>query len=895
MRGDSPPRLARRLLERVLLPGVVGESILGDLLAEYRSTRQAESRFRAGLRYWRQALSIAWRGRARVDPAAARLRRGLPGPGAWVSGVGGDLLHSLRAMRRRPQFFTAAVLTVALGTGATTTMFSVADGVLWRPLPYASPERLVLVGGTWPDGGLAPLTPPMFRDWARETRSFESLAGALRQQLDLVAEGEPKRFSAGAVSASLAPLLGVAPALGRWFAAAEDAPGSERVVVLGDLAWRTAWAADPAIIGRSVVLNERPHTVIGVMPPGFRPPEGLRIGETEMWLPLAHADIDLDSHDNAFVRALGRLAPGASAEAAHAELSSLSDRLIGGYPARGVYEDFEVSQVSLHRETVGDIGPTLLVFLGSVGLLLLIACANVAHLFLIRGTERRSELAVRAALGARGSRLARQLMTESLVVAASGGALGLALATLGVRAFSAWGPSGIPRAVEIGVDHRVLLFSLALATVTALAFGFAPARRAARVHPSAALKASGPGSGGGRTGRSRRLLVVAETGLTLVLLVGSGLLINTFVRLARVDPGFSTDGVIAMNLSLRSSYESRESRLQAYREIGERLAGVPGVAASGFSNGLPFGGGGSAGSLVVEGRVVDEDAPERYVGWQLVDDGYLSTLGVVAREGGLLTAADMRDGATRVLVNEAFASEFWPGERGVGRRLKIIRTGPEDPWLEVIGVIPDLNQGNLARAAAPEVYLPYTQPPFIFPRMTFVARAGAEGGSSALIPLMRQVVWDVDGAQPIDWVVPLEDRIAGSLVRPRFYALLLTTFATVALALALVGVYGTTAYSVGQRRRELAIRLALGASGGGVVRLVMRETCALLAIGILVGLASALGLSRVLGSLLYGVTGIDPATYGAVTLLLAFAAALAAYGPARRAGRRDPTVALRAN
>ena len=805
-----------------------------------------------------------------------------------------DVRYALRSFRRAPVFVAVTLVTVGLGVGATTTIFSVVDAVLLRPLPYHNPEGLFQLGSKWPTGSLGPVSPPVFFDWRERSRAFPQMAAVLRTDLDLVGDGDPERFRAAGVSPELFDILGVAPHIGRLLADRDDDARVGRVVVLSHGAWQQRWGADSSVVGMRLTLSGYPYTVVGVLPPRFRGPEAFRLAQTEMWFPLAFVEQDLTSHNNAFLRVLGRIGDGYALEAAIDEMNGIVEALAAEYPADASDIDgFQFQVQSLHRQTVGNVASTLLPMFGAVFFLLLISCANVANLFLARGTGRGREVAVRCALGAGTGRIARQLATESLVLTLVGGAVGLALAVIGVAGLRAYAPGNIPRLAEVAVDFRVLVFALLLSGVTGVLLGLVPMAQVGRRDMSLALREDGRTASAGRATRMvRQALVISEIAFSLVLLVGGGLLFNSFVRLRRVDPGFEARSVVTVPLDLGNVYDGKDSRAAFYQSLLQTLDAYPDFRFSAVTTSLPFGKRGSAGSIEVEGRALDPGAPDRYVRWQLVSGDYFRALGATILPGGRgLSATDDASEAQVVVVNEAFAREFMPEGDAVGRRLKVISTGEEAPWRTVVGVVADFKQGTLSVATAAEVYLPYTASRLLFGGVDVVART--ELPLPVAAERIRTAIWQVDPRQPAGTAFALEHAITSTMVAPRFYTLLLGGFASVALVLAAVGVYGTIAFLVGQQQKEMGIRVALGASSGTLSRFVVGQGARLVIAGVLMGAVGAIGLSRFLSDLLYGVTPTDPVTFAATASILAGVALLAAYVPARRAGRVDPVVVLR--
>ena len=807
--------------------------------------------------------------------------------GTRMSSMLQDVRYAARSLARTPTFTAVAILTLALGIGSSTAIFSVVDGVLFRPLPYPDSEDLVRVGGTWPNGSLSAVSGPMFLELREMTASFAAIGATVTASLDLAGDGVPERFRAAAVSAGFFRILGVPPALGRGILPGEDHPASSRVLVLSHGLWQGRWGGDPGVVGRTLTLNGEQFTVVGVMPPGFQPPEALGHGEVEMWFPLAFANWDLTSRNNWFLHLVARLEPGTTLEAARQQVNGYFAGLTDADP--GLRRHGGQVQ-SMFDETVGDIGTRLVLLLGAVGFLLLIACANVANLFLARATDRAREVALRTALGAGKARIVRQFLTESLLLAAGGGALGIVIAFVGVEAFVLFSPGDIPRIGEVAVNHRALGVTAALSVATGMLFGLAPVLGQNQRSAHDCLRENTYlASAGHRRSAVRNTLVVVEAGLALMLLVGAGLLLNSFVRLQRVDPGFSPINTLAFRIDLRPEYDTRDERTQFFRALLDRVSSVPGVSSAGASTGLPFARSGSIGTIVVEGQPTEEN---QRTAWQLVSPGYFETLAAEIQPGGRSFAStDDAAGPRVAIVNDAFARQHWSERNAVGRRLKVIRTGENHPWFTVIGVANDFKQNRLGAPTQPEIFVPLAQGAVVFPRMDVIVKSRI--AATGLVAALRNAVWSIDPNQPVGAMITMEDYIARSVIAPRFYTMLLTTFATIAMVLAAIGIYGTMTYAVGQRNRELGIRMALGARSGDVRRLVVRQGMKLTLAGLLLGLGGSILLSRALANFMFGVTTTDAPTFAAATAVLAAAGLAACYIPAVRATRIDPLTALR--
>lgn len=840
--------------------------------------------------------------RARAGPLheiareCARLelqRRGRERRRTMTSAVLQDLRYGARALRRRPGFALAAVATIALGLGPATALYSVVDHVLLRPLPYPAPQELVRIGSTFPGGQIGPVPGPLFQDWERRgAEPFTSLAAILVEHAELPAEGgAPGRLRIGAVSASLGPMLGLEPAFGRWFTAADDRRGSEAVTVLSHAVWMRRWGGDPSIVGRPIDLDGKPVTVIGVTPAGFHAPEAIGLSGVEAWIPLHHAKQDLDTHDNWFLRVLARLPASVPAPEAVGALQDRSDRLIEDYPSDPWGEiDFTLQSAGLRDLTVGSSRETMTPLMLAVALLLLTASVNLAHLNLARGRDRLDELAVRGALGAGRGRLVGQLVMESLLTGVVGALLAVGMAAAGIALFRSYGPGDLPRLDEVTLDLRVLSGAGTLLLFAGVGFALVPDLSAVR---HAGVQGFGRLASGKRVAqRGRGALVAAELAFALMLLAAAGLLGRSYWNLVSVDPGFRTDRVSALHLTLRDRYETGDARLSAYSAIRDRLAAVPGVEAVGTVNGLPFGDTGVGGTVVVEGRVTDPAAGPDYVRWATTDDGYFRALGIAALPGGRLPDAGQFSAAAHVaVVNQAFVARFLGGRPGPGARIQVGRTGEDAPWWEILAVIADMKQGRLDRDATPEVYVPMRAAHFVFPDAEFVVLAGA--GARVDANQLRSAVWAADPNQPVGWVAALSDRIEGSVVAPRFHAGLLAFMALTAVLLAAAGVFGTVAYAITRRRRELAIRRALGATASGVRSQVVRENLSWVVLGLAVGVAGCYPLSRTFTGMLFGVEPMSFGVLAPTTLTLLALGVVASWVPAVRASRVEPACTLR--
>lgn len=857
------------------------DSEIDRLMAEGHSRSEAQGIVLADLGdvegIGSRCASIAWQSRRR-----SRLRS------LWHSGWS-DLRLGFRSLRRHRVHAIAATATLALGIGASTTLLSVVDAVAWRDLPYPDSDRLVRVAGTFPTGGMGPVPGPFLQGWREASTTLELLAAALVESRDLTpADGEPVRLRAAAVSEEYGALTGLDLALGRWFGPEEGGRNDARLAVLSHGLWMERWGGDPAILGTTVSLDGEPVTVIGVASERHLPPLALNLAGVDVWVPLPQAREDVMRHDLWMLRVAARHRAGVEVEAVRAEVQAITDRLIEGVDPEHYESGFRIQVDDLRRNTTAASADAVGILLGAAVLLLLAACANVANLSLARGRSRVGELGVRRSLGASRLRLIRMLTIETGVTALLGGLLGLGLARAGIVLFRRFDPGDLPRVGELVMDLRVVGIAFGVVVVAALASGLLPAFQLSR--------RSGPVDMGRSTtsdrgaARLRGALVAVEVAMALALLTGSALLGRSLWELVRVDPGFEAAGAYALHLELAQRYDSREARVRFFRDVAAELGSVPGVEAVGMGNGLPFGQGGAMGSVVVGDGA--SDAVPDYVRWQLVDAGFFPTLSVGAVEGRLLTAGEVARGATRVVVNRTFARTVWGAGPAVGRSLKIVRTDDDDPWLEVVGVVDDFRQGRLDRDVVPEIYIPLGQSPVVFASMDFVVRSSLP--LESLAPALRAALWRLDDDQPVGWTDSLDGRIRGSLARHRFYGALLAVFAASAILLVVAGIYGTVAAGIGQRRRELGVRMALGATGGRITGEVARRSLGWMAVGLVVGTAGSVGAGRLVGTLLYGVGAHDGLTFLLAALTLAAIGAVAVLIPALRVTRIDPVDVLRA-
>jgi predicted permease len=808
----------------------------------------------------------------------------------WFDRLVQDLRYGARTLRRTPGFTTVAVLALALGIGANTAIFSVVNAVLLRPLGYRDPARLL----TLLHHGRDPVSPADYVDWREQSGSFEAMGAAEYWGPNLTGTDQPEHLWGLRVTQSLLPLLGVEPLMGRLFLPGEDLKGAEHEVILGYSLWQRRFAGGRNVLGRTMTLNGEAYTIVGVMPRDFHfaPFWATR---AELWAPNVLGDRLANRGGNS-LRVFARLKPGVTLEAARSEVAAITARLEQRFP--GTNRDVRVTP--LIENVVGRIETPMLVLLGAVGFVLLIACANVAHMLLARAAARQKEIALRAALGAGRARMIRQFLTESLLLAALGAAAGLALAFAGTRALIALSPATIPRLDGVSIDARAVLFLLALAVLAAVAFGLAPALQASAVDLTGALKEGTRGSGGGRHNRARSVLVASEFALAVMLLAGAGLMIRSFAALRAIDPGFNPRKVLSMVVSVAGSREADPGRRDLfYRQLLERVRALPGVAAAGGINHLPLVGDLWGWSFRIEGRPAPRPGEAPVAIYRIVTPGYFAAMRLPILRGRDIAETDDASAPGAVVINQRAAAFYFPGEDALGKRISFAADDDHRPiWLRVVGIAKNAPQDEWTAKPEPEAYLAafqnreYLQSPGAhFAYLTLVVRT--TGDPAALAGAVKQTVWSFDRNLPISEVFTMEGAVALVTAQPRFEMLLLAVFAAVALLLAAIGIYGVMSYSVSRRTHEIGIRVSLGADRATVMRLVLGQGLKLAAAGSAAGLSGALLLSRTMRGLLYGVQPTDPATFVTVALVLAAVALLASYLPARRATRVDPIAALR--
>jgi putative ABC transport system permease protein len=797
-----------------------------------------------------------------------------------------DLRFGLRMLLKQPGFTLVVILTLALGIGANTAIFSVVNALMLRPLPYRNPERLVRieeVSKTFPSH---PVFGAHFLDWREQCRTLEAVAAYGAASRTLTGAGEPERVECGEVSASFFPLLGAQPQLGRNFTEAEDKAGGERVVILGHGLWRRRYNSDPAIVGRGVTLDDASYTVVGVLPDDFR-----FFQPFELWKPLIlDPQVERGNQRATLLSVLARLKPGATLEEARAETELIRQRYETTKPQGMPVADGHTRVIPLREKLLGDTRRALLMLLGATGLVLLIACANVANLLLARALTRRKELAIRAALGASRFRLARQMISECLLLAGAGGAAGLLLAYCLTRLLGTLNPidalGDLARLSAVTIDLRALGFTLLVSLLTGLLCGLLPALEFSRPDLNASLKEGGR-SGGFHGQGLRGVLMASEIALAMVLLAGAGLLIRSFVKLLEVDQGYRAENLLTARITLPPRYDEKSQRAQFYEQTLQRMAALPGVSAVGATSLLPLTRKNMAGWLRVENRPPEEGRREPPVFIGAVNADYFRAMGIGLRAGRLFNDGDRGDAPGVAILSEELARKLFPDEDPLGKRLFIPTSGAE--MVTVIGVVGDVRHKGLDQGLEPAAYLHYRQSPP--PWMTLVIRGAGE--PLGLAPALRAAVQAVDPALPLYEVMTMSERMETSLAARRLNLLLLGVFAALALLLAGVGVYGVIAYLVSQRAHEIGIRMALGAQASDVLRMVVWQGMRLTLIGVALGLAAALALTRVMKNLLFNVSANDPATFAGIALLLAGVALIASYIPARRATKVDPLLALR--
>ena len=881
-RVSTSERAYRGLLR--LLPRAFRDRFEADLLLLFRDKQRAAAArgFTGTLVFWLRllidlAISAVAEHRRQI---AARAR------GTVIQGLRQDIRYAARGMRRRPGLSLVIVITLALGIGANTAIFSLVNTVLLRPVPYHEPERLVgireeetLRGQTWP------VRPANFFEWKARSASFEDVAWSRDGIFNLTGQGEPESLTGYRFSANMFDVLGVRPAIGRTFLPEEDRPGAPGVVVLSHALWLRRFAGDPGVLGRSLTLNGRDHVVIGVMQPAFNHPQ-----RTELWIPIAVSDTLKANRINAVLRPVARLKAGASSESAQRELASIYEDLARTYPET----NNGLSARVVPFGGTGDAKPMLVTLFAGVGFVLLIACANVANLLLADASARRRELAVRTALGASRLRVVRQMLTESILLSLTGGALGALVTWWTSDALTALFPANIanlnlPFVERVDVGAPVFVFALGLSVVTGLIFGLLPAWNTVRSDLQGALK-DGDRSGSS-SHRTHGVLVIAEVALSIVLLAGALLMVQSFMRLHRQHLGFEAERVLTARVILPRFKYADDAKVAAFaRSLVSKLQQIPGVEQVGLTNYLPLSGWNAGAVFTIEGQPEPAPGTEPAASYLVASEDYFASMGIRTHEGRTFTSHDDQQGARVAIINQTLATRYWPGESAVGKRILM---GPDDRRqpIEIVGVVADVRSAGLEEPIEPQLYLPWWQAP---DQVIGVALRTTLDAAS-LGPQVRTAVWAIDRDQPVTYVLPMSELAAESVAFRRVAMMLAGGFGLLAVALAAIGIFGVLSYSVARRSREIGVRVALGATRGEVAGLVVRQAMSLTSIGIAVGLVAALVLTRSLASLLYQTRPGDPLSYAVAVVALLLVALLAAWLPAHRATSVDPITALRAD
>jgi putative ABC transport system permease protein len=815
-----------------------------------------------------------------------------------MSTLGHDLRYAWRALRRTPGFTVAAVAALALGIGATTTIFTVVNGVLLRPLQYQAPDRLANIWNDLGEGAqsLPAVSPADFRDYKQRSRTFEDFAAAAEGNVanlrgNLTGDGEPERADIVTVTANFFPLLGVRPALGRQFLPEEEVVNGPHVIMLSHRLWQRRFAGDPGLVGKTIQIDGVAHEVVGILPADFHlqlPTEAFQVSDGDLWAPIQFDYGQPLPRNLTFFTVFGRLAPGVTFEQAQAEMNLIAEQFRSEFKEHAASK-LRIRAVPLHYDVIKHARPALLVLLGAVGMVLLIACANVANLLLVRGTTRRAEFALRTALGATRGAMMRQVLTESLLLALAGGGLGLGITIAALAVLRRLHPANLPRLGDIELDTTVLVFTVVICAVTSVLFGLVPALRAAGTDPQEHLKAGGRGGSGGDRRRARNLLIMAEVALSVVLLVGAGLLIRSFLALQRVDPGYDAGDVLTFELSMPfGKYPGGASRRAFFRDLSGRLEALPGVTRVGVVSQLPLTGSGPLSPFAYNEETARNFESVTADGRQISPE-YFEAMDAQLLAGRTFTYQDSIGTPPVIIIDETLAKLAWPGENAVGKQLQLAPTGEENAFAEVVGVVEHMRQHDLTRDILHQIYYPIGQgTPTV---MTFVVESGLDPVS--LTGTVRQTIESMDPDLPVSRLTPMSTYLTEGRAQARFSLVLMTVLGGVALLLTAVGVFGVISYSVSQRTREFGIRLALGEDPRQTRLSVVLGGMRLVLISVAIGLASSLVVTRLIAGLLYEVRPADPVTFAGIGLLLSAVALLACYLPARRATRVDPALTLR--
>jgi predicted permease len=865
-------RLSRNLTRRRSVEQDLADEVGSYLdLATRRKMKQGLSETEA-----RRAAQIELGGAEQVKEQVRQVRLGY-----WLETLLKDVRFGLRSLAKSPGFTFAVLLTLALGIGANTAIFSIIHTVILRPLPYREPAQLVKI---WPERLSTSVAKADYVEIKNGARSFDDVAAYSNWSFTVTGNGDPAKLEGARITANLFSLLGVDAALGRILAREEDQPGRDKVVVISHALWQSRFGSDRRIIGQTITIDGQSYVVVGLMPRGFNFPDS---GPHDLWVPATLDPSAKEDFAASYLTLVGRLKNGISAEQARAEIVAIARNIREKLPNIPADYAAQAQVNSIQAENVAAVRPTLLILLGTVALVLLIACANVANLQLARTSNRQRELALRAALGASRARLVRQLLTESMLLSLLGGVAGVVLAYAGLDFLVTLIPAETPRTGDIAISGSVLIFSLGLSVLAGLLFGLAPALQTSKPDLQTPLKE------GGRTassagGRLRSLLVVSEIALALTLVISAGLLIKSFWRLQHVSPGFEADHVVSFQLS-PADFSSVDRARVYYRQVLERVTNLPGVQSAGGVHLLPMGDSNWDPSLRIEDRPLPPGASAQSVNWRLVTAAYFRTMNIPLLKGRAFTDADNETSEKVALINDTLARKYWPGENPLGKR---INTGFEGKgvWVTIVGVVGDIRQQSLRVPTVPEMYRPFFQHNELPPLTIMLRTATSVAG---IAPSIRSAVWSIDGNVPITDLQPMTEVVAHSISQPRSTMLMLTAFAVIGLVLGIIGIYGVIAYSVAQRTHEIGIRMALGARSPDVLKLVLGQGLRLILAGAALGLGGAFALTRLMSSILFGVSASDPATFAVVTIFLTVVALLASYIPARRAAKLSPMVALR--
>jgi putative ABC transport system permease protein len=800
-----------------------------------------------------------------------------------------DLRYASRILIKRPVFTIVAVITLALGIGANTAIFSVVNAVLLNPLPYANPSELALIWLQHPPTNQfqQPVSFPDFNDWQEQSQSFERIVATRTLSVNLTDGDEPERVDGARVSAGFLSMLRVTPVAGRDFLESETQPGGAPVALIGYRLWQERYGGDASLIGRAVSIDSTTYTIAGVLPKGFYYPTP----DTQVYIPLIQAKNET-ARGSRFLRVIGRLRPGVALTEGQAEMDNIAGQIAAQYPDSNA--DVGVRLVPLHEQVVGKIRPALMILFGAAGFVLLIACANVANLLLARATARRAELAIRTALGARRLHLIRQLLTESVLLSLAGGLLGLLIAIWGVPALTSISASSIPRVEEVSVSSKALLFTLVISLATGILFGIAPALQSSSKQLTENLKEGRRGAtSGAMHQRLLNLLVAAEVALAVVLLAGAGLMVRSFMSINGVAPGFNPKGVVTIGVGLTQPvYADVQQQARFYTRLTEKVSAIPGVESAAGVNRVPLLGFNSSTSFTFQGTTV-QPGNQPTADCRIATPNYFKTMAIPLIKGREFTERDVKDSPEVVVINKAMAEQYLSGEDPIGKRLQIFPNPAL--WREVVGVVGDVKLLGLDADTNPAIYVPLTQNPYAAAMRNGFLAVRTSGDTNTVVAAIRGAMKTVDGGVPVAQVRLLEDIVADSVAPQRLNMWLLVAFAGLAALLAAVGIYGVMAYSVTERTHEIGVRMALGAGSMDMLRMVMFDGAKVTAAGVVVGLAAAFALTRVMSTLLYKVSAADPLTYSGISVLIVCVSLLASYIPARKASRVDPMVALRYN